>query len=203
METKTASADVSIEIGADYVEKTYNANVGNPPLQRLKFLRELEAYKRFKKNGVDFVPNLINYDTDLQWIRLERIEGVDICEILENCSEYDLNRIIDHIIHIDSFLYKNKINCLYTSPKELIYQIETDKLFLLDFEYTFFDEYFHQILLENIYQNPKMKRINNVRCLDEFVELSKRRLVDVEKYHYRKIKTYVLSKIGMIRKKEI
>ncbi|MBN1574472.1 MAG: hypothetical protein JW984_14845 [Deltaproteobacteria bacterium] len=201
METRTTSTDVSIEIHADYVKKSYHTNIGNFPLQRVKFLRELEAYERFKKIGAEFVPNLIAYDIDLQSITLERIEGIDICEILENCSEYDLNRIIDHIIHIDSFLYKNNINCLYTSPKELIYQVEMDKLFLLDFEYTFVNEYFHQILLENIYQNPKMKRINNVRCLDEFVELSKRRLIDVEKYHYRKVKTYLLSKLGMIRKK--
>ena len=191
---------ITIEVYSDSIIKRYNIQSGDSDVQREKFKRELSAYKRFDELKVDFVPELISYNEESLSLTIERIDGPNLSELLETCSEYDLVSIIDQIIEIDSFLYKNRINSLHISPTDFIYHKDKNRLYIIDFEYTYLNRYFQQILLDQMFR-PRIQRIENARCRDKFLNLVIKRKKDVILYKPRKVFYYLSALLGLQRKK--
>ena len=191
---------ISIEIYSDYILKRYNVQSGDFVIQGEKFQRELSAYKKFSELKVDFVPELVSFDEKLLSLTIERIGGPTLCELLESCSEYDLDSIIEQIIDIDSFLSKNRINCLYISPADFIYQKVKKRLYIIDFEYTYVNRYFQQILLDQMF-HPRIQRVKNTQCRDKFLNLLTKKKKDIFRYRSRKVLYYLSLALGFQRKK--
>lgn len=188
---------IHVEIYADYVKKTYIPDASRPGYQGRKFWREVNAYQSFVDLGVDFVPGLLSYDESSYSLTIEKIDGGDLCAILEDGEDLDFDTMITQLVAIDRYLYENRINYLHSSPKDILYNKYEKKLYIVDFEYTFFDEYFLQILCDRMF-HVRIMRVKNIRCRDRFLCALRRRKREFKLYYYRKLKSRLMTRLRLI-----
>ena len=194
---KKFCSPIQVDFLEDVVVKTYLSNPLLPAINREKFQREIIAYKRLKLLNAEFVPDLLSYDKAKYSLTIERIMGGDLCNILEKDENIDFDSIISQLIKIDDFLFKNQINYLNSSPKDVVYDSEDNKIYIIDFEYTFVNEPFQQILFDRMFHARMMRVINTVRR-DRFLYLLKKRRSDFTRYYYRKIKNRMNSNLAAL-----
>lgn len=115
-----------------------------------KFDRELSAFEFFTQNNAFFVPQLFESGRmpNVCWLAMSHA-GITLSKWLETAPTTALEPIFDQLLQIDAWLYQNNVNYLEGSPKDML--VDKDgKVRLIDFEYTFLDEPFEQILLERV-----------------------------------------------------
>jgi len=195
-EKKTGSF-VTIQSLKDTVIKTYLTTCLYPEVQKDKFWREVNAYNRLEDLDADFIPRLLSYDKTKYSLTIERIMGGDLCNILEKNENIDFDSIISQLVKIDDFLFKNKINYLNSSPKDVLYDNEENKIYIIDFEYTFVNEPFQQILFDCMF-HARMMRVTNTVQRDHFLYLLQKRRSDFTRYYYRKIKNRMNSYLAAL-----
>ena len=149
---------------------------------------------------MNFTPRLLSYDDVTCSLEIEKINGRDLCAILEEGGDIASLEIIGQLVEIDRYLYDHKINYMNSSPKDVIYDIDQNKVYIIDFEYTFLNEYFQQILFEQML-HTRMMKVTNVHARDLFLAALSSRKSDFRRYYYRKIKNSALSAIGLRRSK--
>jgi hypothetical protein len=179
------------------VQKVFSPDASNQGVQEEKFWREVNAYQAFADLAVDFVPRLLTYDDSEYSLTIEKIDGGDLCVMLERGNDFDIEETITQLITIDTFLYDKRINYLHSSPKDIIYEKNKNRLYIVDFEYTVFNSYFSQILFDRMFHN-RMMRVENMESRDRFLSALQRRKKDFKLYHYRKLKNALLTRLGFI-----
>jgi len=192
---------IQIEIYEERVKKKYLPDPSRPGLQEEKFYREINAYKFFNNRNIKFVPKLLSYDESFHILNIQKVDGNDICSTLDDCTNDDMQNIISQLTLIDTFLFKNKINYMYSSPADIIYDKVRNKLFIIDFEYTFLNEYFQQILYKNMFHS-RMNRVKNTVSRDLFLKKIRTQRKKFIYYNYRRVKNFLLNRLGLIRQKE-
>jgi len=192
---KKTRSPIQVDFLEDVVVKTYLPDALLPAINRDKFQREINAYKSLKLLNAEFVPDLLSYDKTKYSLTIERIMGGDLCSILEKDENIDFEAIISQLVKIDDFLFKNQINYLNSSPKDVVYDNEENKIYIIDFEYTFVNEPFQQILFDCMF-HARMMRVTNTVRRDHFLYLLKKRRSDFTRYYYRKIKNRMKSKFA-------
>ena len=194
---KKTCSPIQVDFLEDVVIKTYLPSAILPAINREKFQREIIAYKSLKLLNAEFVPDLLSYDKTKYSLTIERIMGGDLCNILEKDENIDFDSIISQLVKLDDFLFKNKINYLNSSPKDVVYDNEENKIYILDFEYTFVNEPFQQILFDCMF-HARMMRVTNTVRRDHFLYLLKKRKGDFTRYYYRKLKNRMNSKLAAL-----
>ena len=127
-------------------------------------------------------------------------KGKDLCAILEDGGSAAIEEIISQLVKIDRYLYDNRINYMNSSPKDVIYSDSENKVYIIDFEYTFLNEYFQQILFDQMF-HTRMMKVQNIDVRDRFLKALKSRKGEFRSYYYRKAKNFALSAIGLRRSK--
>lgn len=200
LNTASPEGAIQVDISDKKVEKTYILDSTRPGFQEGKFWREVNAYQHFDRYSVGFAPRLLSYDDAACSLEIEKIEGRDLCAILEDGGDIATEEIIRQLVEIDRYLYNNRINYMNSSPKDVIYNNSENKVYIIDFEYTFLNEYFQQILFDQMF-HTRMMKIKNVDSRDRFIAALMRRKGEFKLYYYRKVKNSALSAIGLQRSK--
>lgn len=104
------------------------------------------------------------------------------------------------MIKIDSFLFKNTINYLHSSTANMLFDEKMNKLYLIDFEHTYLNEYFQQILYDYMF-GARAMRTDKVSARDCFLEMLFERLLEFENFYRRKVTAFCLARIGLLRDK--
>lgn len=191
-----------IEVHDRYVKKIFgvpSAEVeGDMKQTKDSFNRELLAYKKFAEHRVDFIPELLEYDDKDLVLVIQKVSGINLVELLNQndkdlSSNFNINLIIDKIIAIDTFLYNNKINALQISPKDLIYDFQQNKMFLIDFEFTIVNSSYKQILYDRLFQNDKLLETTNNNLRNLFFDSLRIRKKEFKLFYYRKLKNSVIK----------
>ena len=185
-----------IEFHEQYVKKIFIVTDLEEKEQiKSNFTRELNAYKKFAELNVNFVPKLLEYDYESLTLTIEKVNGLDLVDLLsqneKEVSISNIKSIIDQIIRIDRFLYNNKLNVLQISPKDLIYDFEQDKIFLIDLEYTISNSNYKQILYDRMFHN-RLLEIKNIEQSRLFLEALQIRKKEFKRYNYRKLKNLIV-----------
>ena len=191
-----------IEFHENYIIKKFNVtNIKDKNLIKDNFFRELAAYKKLAALNVDFTPRLLKYDRELLTLVIQKVEGFDLVELFNQnertINSATINTIIDHLILIDAFLYNNKLNVLQISPKDLIYDPNQNKIFLIDLEYTILNSSYKQILCDRMFHS-RMLEIENVKIRNLFLDTLQRRKNEFKLYYFRKIRNMVIKGIRSI-----
>ena len=192
--------EIQISICNKEVMKRYNCENSFYKYSKIKFLRELRAYKFFNSLKVDFVPKLIGYDTSLCYLIIENIRGNTLRDVIEE-GDFNAYEIISNIIGVDRSLYRKKINYMHSSADDILVTKDRKRIYIIDFEYTFINEYFQQILYDCLF-GSRMMRIKNQIGRDKFIEILKKRKHEFESYYFRKAKNILISSLGVMRRKE-
>lgn len=187
-----------IEFHENHVKKTFVVtDVEEKKHITDNFNRELTAYKKFAQLNVDFVPKLLQYDSELLILEIEKVNGLDLVDLFkqnekEVCANINNDMIIDQLISIDAFLYNNKINVLQLSPKDIILDYKQNKIFLIDFEYTIINSSYKQVLCDRMFHD-RLLNLDGNELKDLFCESLKKRRTDFTLYHYRKMKNIFIK----------
>ena len=192
---------IQVDISDDKVRKTYIIDSTKPGFQEEKFRREVTVYQYFKRCAIGFAPRLLTYDDASCSLEIEKIKGRDLCSILEDGGHIAIDEIIGQLVEIDRYLYDHRINYMNSSPKDVIYDINQNKVYIIDFEYTFLNEYFQQILFDQMF-HTRMMKVKNAKSRNEFLAALRSRKGDFRRYYYRKIRNSTLSAIGLRRSKK-
>lgn len=190
-----------VEFHADKIVKKYVPDRRQPGFQERKFWREARAYMRFEQLGSDFVPKLFELKPEEFLLIIERIQGPNLCELVKETSEIHWQTIINRLIEIDDFLFRNRINYLFGSPADVLVSRITGEVYLIDFEYTFLDETFNNNLLGYM-RHPRIKRIDKKVNRDLFLEAIDKNLPRVSAYRRRLIGRLVMRGLSVARHKE-
>ncbi|MBI08033.1 MAG: hypothetical protein CMM55_00800 [Rhodospirillaceae bacterium] len=139
---------INILVSGRTVYKAYQLNTNK--VGRDKFNREVQAYSFFKQTNATFVPTLLGSGqyNDHGWLAIKH-GGQTLVDWLKQENLKTFSSILHQLIHIDEWLYRHKVNYLESSPKDLLID-KNGKVRLIDFEYTFLQENFEQILLERV-----------------------------------------------------
>ena len=184
--------------GEEYLEKTFTHGVEiDKCLQEEKFKREIAAYYRFMQLGVDFVPSLVDYDVEELTLRIRKVNGYTLTEMIELDVDFDIDFLIDRLIYIDAFLYDHRINYLHCSPHDLLFDIINQNLLIVDFEYTFVNSSYKQILYDRIF-HPRMMCVNNVARRNLFLQRLRNRKTGFKHYRYRRLKNSMIARLRSI-----
>ena len=144
-----------------------------------------------------FIPKLLKYDIDSLTLYIQRINGMSLFEILQQNKKDEITKyfktIIDQLIIIDAFLYDNRINVLQISPKDLIFDFNVKKLYLVDLEYTVIKSSYKQVLYDRLFHTKLFKISNNLELRDLFLNSLKNRKRDFKLYYYRKILCFIIK----------
>jgi hypothetical protein len=200
LETPSPACSIQVDMLDDKVKKTYFPDLGHPGFQERKFRREINAYQHFEHSSMDFTPRLLSYDDAACSLEIEKIKGRDLCELLEDGGDIATDDIIGQIVEIDKYLYDHQINYMNSSPKDVIYNESVNKVYIIDFEHTFLNEYFQQILYDQMF-HTRMMKVKNVDSRDRFLGALRRRRGEFKMYYYRKVKNIALSASGLRRSK--
>jgi hypothetical protein len=169
--------------------KTYNIFDAQ---EKIKYLREKEAYNYFNSKQVRFVPKLIKSSKGV--LNIEFIDGQTLFDHLSMNLDADWGVIIDQIIEIDKFLYKNKINALGLHLKDFMIK-KSGEVFLYDFEYTILNSEYKNLIYDQliIYSTLKgLADIDDKLNLSIFLDLIKKRKNDFYRLTYRRIKNKLI-----------
>lgn len=189
---------ILVESLGDRVRKTYREGIVRPGVAAEKFLRELAAYRRFAELGATFVPALLACDEDALWLEIERVaDGRTLADWVETAASNSLEPVIIQLITIDKFLCESRINYLQATPKDIMVG-ERYKLYLIDFEYTYLDERFQQILYERMF-DARMMNVKNTRSRDIFLAALAARRMEFYRFLPRKVHNGVLGRLGVLR----
>jgi tRNA A-37 threonylcarbamoyl transferase component Bud32 len=184
--------------GKEYFEKKFTDGMETDKyLQEQKFKREIAAYDRFMQLGVDFVPHLVDYDVEELTLRIRKVNGYTLTEMIELDADFDIDFVIDRLIYIDAFLYDHRINYLHCSPHDLLFDIIKQNLLIVDFEYTFINSSYKQILYDRIF-HPRMMRVKNVERRNLFLHALRNRKTEFKHYRYRRLKNSMIARIRSI-----
>ena len=198
IQTRSAAPHVAVKVLRDRVRKTYREGVALPGLATAKFRRESAAYRRFAELGVDFAPRLLGCDEHDLWLETELVaERRTLLGWLETAPSNSFDPVVSQIIGIDKFLYEHRINYLGCSPKDILVSSDFG-IHLVDFENTFLDERFQEILYERMF-HIRMTQVNNERARDVFFALLANRRDDFHRFLSRKIRNGVLARLGVMR----
>jgi hypothetical protein len=162
-----------------------------------KFNREIEAFGFFARMNADFIPSLIDSGetNSVCWIAMPHA-GVTLASWLESATETTLAPVIDQLLQIDAWLYKNDVNFLEASPKDILID-DHGKVRIIDFEYTFLNEPFEQILLERIDHDRLVDLpLKSADMARDVVQARKNQSVA---YYRRKIRSAILLRCGRSR----
>lgn len=172
---KSPVSPITVEIRDEIVRKTFQASVLSRAVAEAKFQREVKAYHRLESLRVDFVPRLLAEDEGALQIDIERVPaGRTVVQWLESAPHNSFDPVISQIISIDKFLYVNRINYLGASPKDIL--IDDDyRVFILDFEETYLDERFEEVLCERMFHDRLNLVKNQERCTFFLAALAGRR----------------------------
>jgi tRNA A-37 threonylcarbamoyl transferase component Bud32 len=192
--------EIQVIINDKEIFKKYNCEEFSFKYNRTKFFRELRAYKYFNNLEVDFVPRLIGYNQSLCSLTIENVGGNTLRNIIEE-GVPNSQEIVSNIIKVDRFLYSRKINYMHSSIDDILVHNDGKKIYIIDFEYTYLNEYFQQILYDCMF-GSRMMRVKNRLSRDKFINILHERKNEFQSYYYRKGKNIMLSKLGMLRKKD-
>jgi len=194
-EKTEASLLIQIKEFEGDIYKKYLLNENNDVTQEKKFWREVKAFQRMEQAKVDFVPKLISFDDSTLTLHMEKIVGLTLTAFLENEGIQAYDSIVEQLVHIDGYLYDNKINYMYASPMDVIIQNKTGKLFIIDFEYTVLDEPYIQILCTRMF-HERIERVRNEKNREIFKTLLYKRRHQFRRYYFRRLCQYYVSKVG-------
>jgi tRNA A-37 threonylcarbamoyl transferase component Bud32 len=194
------NGDIKIVLRDNEVIKRYILKDSNHDNVKRRFRRELKAYSYFNSINIDFVPHLISYDESSFTLILEKVKGDTLLDMIEK-GDISEHVIISGLVKIDRYLYRNRINYLHSSIKDIFYDRKKKSVCIIDFEYTYLNEYFQQILYDCMF-GSRMMRIKNHAGRDKFLGILRERKNEFQSYYYRKAKNILLSKVGMLRKKD-
>ena len=166
--------------------------------EKIKYFREIKAYQYFNKNNIKFVPNLISYDEGV--LSIEFINGMTLFDHLEQNIPFNYQKIVKQIASIDGYLFLNKINVLGLHLKDFMVT-QNHKLIFYDFEYSFLNSSFKNILYDQCLIYANLKGLENQKdnlvlkhfifCLKNnkklFVKINKRRFINKLIVFFRKI----------------
>ncbi|MCE2510424.1 MAG: hypothetical protein J4G10_05540 [Alphaproteobacteria bacterium] len=117
---------------------------------REKFEREIEAFRFFTARRAPFVPELLESGITNEICGLAlRNGGVTLANWLEKAPHSAFDGILDQLLRIDAWLYRHRVNYLQASPKDVLVD-DAGTARIIDFEYTFLNEPFEQILVERM-----------------------------------------------------
>lgn len=165
--------------------------------EKIKYFREINAYKYFNRNKIDFVPKLISEKDGV--LNIEYLDGETLYDKLLNNKPFNYKKVVEQIALIDQYLFKNQINVLGLHLKD--FMIVNDKLMIYDFEYTFYKSRFKNILFDQCLTYTKKKGLENlndnlvlndfISCLKNnknyFVKINERRFINKLIVLFRKI----------------
>ena len=104
-------------------------------------------------NNIDFVPKLISHQDGV--LNIKYLDGETLFDLLLKNKPFNYKKVVEQIALIDRFLFQNKINVLGLHLKD--FMIVNDKLMLYDFEYTFLNSRFKNILFDQCLIYTKKK----------------------------------------------
>lgn len=113
---------------------------------------------------------MIDYNDSKRLLVIKYIEGNTLRDSIR-LNVLDLENFLKKIIEIDKFIFKNRINVLHLSPKDLIID-KRKNVFLIDFEYTFLDSRFKQRIYDKLFHHNLKK--NNPIQFFEFIKQNKK-----------------------------
>ena len=187
---------IEIEFRKDRVRKIYHKVGARPEIQKEKFLREVKAYQLFSTLQVQFVPRLLDFHDEELWIETSWA-GRTLVDWLEHSPSNKLDQVISQLIDIDAFLSLKRINYLESSPRDVLVN-EKGHVSIIDFEYTFLNERFQQVLLEKMF-HERMHLVENVVQREAFLAMIRMRLKECHCYLSRKIMNSILGRLGLLR----
>ena len=193
-----ANEHITVEFLPDRVRKTYREGVLKPGLATAKFHREVAAFQRFDALDVEFVPKLLDVDRaglslETDWVAA----GRTLIDWLESAPSNSLDPVISQLIRVDRFLYENRINYLESSPENVLVS-DDYHVYLVDFEYTFLDERFQQILYDQMF-HARLTKVKNSQTRDVFLASLTARRNDFHAFLDRKIINGVLARVRLLR----
>jgi hypothetical protein len=193
-------SEIEIVSNGEKVIKKYKPDNFSGEYFRKKYFRELYAYEYFNSKKVDFVPHLLSYNKLEYSLTIENIQGNTLQELIDG-GNFNEQEIIDGLIVVDKYLYLNKINYMNSSVTDILVSSNENRIYIVDFEYTYLNEYYQQILYDCLF-GSRMMRIKNKINRDRFLKTLRENKNKFESYYYRKSKNIMLSALGIKRKKE-
>lgn len=191
--------DITVEIKGKRVRKIFHVRTGDAGSAKAKFARELAAYRRLGALGADFVPGLLDWDEEGLWLETDLVAGGrTMLDWLEAAPSNSFEPVVAQLIMIDRFFYENRINYMDTSPKDILVA-DDFRLYVVDFESTFLDEDFQQVLYDRIF-HPRLIYVRDDRTRDAFLAFLANRRDDFHRFLPRKIRNGVLARLGLLRK---
>lgn len=192
------SLPIEIEMRGERVRKTYRDVNAGPGVAAEKFHRELAAYHHFERLRVPFVPGLLDFDERALWLEIERVDGDrTLAEWVESAPVNGYEPVIVQLITADRFFYDNNINYLQATATDILVGNHY-RLYFIDFEYTFLNERFQQILYERLFE-PRMMNLVNTLSRDAFLATLAARKKEFHKFVPRKVHNAILGRLGLLR----
>tara|TARA_R100000808_G_C2138439_1_gene146464 strand:- start:452 stop:886 length:435 start_codon:yes stop_codon:yes gene_type:complete len=119
---------MSVRKGNGYIMKTYNKGSHN------KFLNELGVYLLARQKGLDFIPELLDYNVSKRRLKIKNVG-----ESMKDLYKGDMKKKCSYRKRIMDMYKKLVKEGLYHNDlryKNVIHNRKTDKLYLIDFEFT-------------------------------------------------------------------
>ena len=144
-------ARITTEFLGDRVRKTFDEGA-RPGRVRAMFLREVAALRRFADLGAGFVPRLIDLDESKLWHETELVGGAQTLNAwLSAPPSNGLDTVITHLIAIDGFLYRHRIDYRASSPQHILIN-EDHETTITGFAHTRLEHRFDDILYDRLFQ---------------------------------------------------
>jgi hypothetical protein len=153
------------------------------------FRTELAAYQFFEKIRWGWAPNLLEYDFERKKLRLQRINGRSLTEMITRSVEFDVREVISQLLKLDRLLWLNRINCLQINSDDIVVEEGSSKIYMIDFEHTYLNSRYKKILCNQIL-GPKLYKIEDNGTKSQFISSLLQRRKHFHKYHLRT--TYIL-----------
>ena len=196
------SLPIEIEVRGDHVRKSFSRDLLTAHRAEAKFARECAAYRRFNARGTAFVPQLRDHDAQALWLDIEFVAGGrTLIDWLEDAPHNSFEPVITQLLYIDRYLYRNRINYLGGSPKDVLVA-EDYSLHLIDFEYTWLDERFEDIICESMV-HTRLARVSNVRNRDLFVATLASRQRETQSFARRKWTYAIAHRLRLGRRRRL
>ena len=164
---------------------------------REKFDREVEAFHFFTLRQVPFVPEFLKsaIDGNICWLAM-RNGGTTLADWFEKTPVSAWDPAFDQLLRIDTWLYRNRVNYLQSSPKDMLID-DAGTVRIIDFEYTFLGEPFEQFLIERL-DHDRLRALAPDRA-NAIREQAHARKKESHRFFYRTLRNGVLRRLGKSR----